>query len=504
MSVARKQVISQLLAERLIKTNPFKLSEFLFAEQLAFVNDPARFATAVCSVRAGKSIACAADLIDTAMTHPGTTGLYVTLARSSGKRIVWPELKAINSDYRLGAEPNESDLSMKFPNGSIIYLFGAGDAAEVEKIRGLSNVALVYLDESQAFRSHIKELVEDIITKRLYDTNGRCRMIGTPGPVPAGYFYECSLSPKWAHHSWTLHVNPWIQKKSGKTVEQLIQQDCERKGVEINDPSIQRECFGIWTLDSDSLVFKYDAAKNNYVELPELTDYIIAVDLGSNKVGRDKDAIAVLGWHKNFAQVYLVEEFIGTDRGITALIEAIEKLIKTYNPMKVIMDTGGLGVKIADELRKRYSLPVQAAEKVRKNEYIALTNDALRTSRFKAKSHSLFAQDCMIVEWDLDKSTSDKLVMKDDPHSDICDAVLYGYREALYWLPEPVVAKVNLKDRSQYMAHTQKMMEEALEKQIQYEAAQQHDADVFAIMNMDDPFAEGNALQLALNKKRAR
>ena len=503
MSSARAEVIGELLAERLHQSTPFVLEDFLFPEQLDFVTDPERYATAVCSVRAGKTIACAADLIDTAIKCPGTTGLYVTLARSSAKRIIWPELKALNAAYGLNGDPNEADLSMHFPNGSWIYCFGAGDAVDIEKIRGLSNVALVYLDESQAFRSHIKDLIEDIIAKRLYDTNGRCRMIGTPGPVPAGYFYECSKSPKWSHHAWTLHQNPHILRKSGKTPAQLIKADCDRKGVTIDDPSIQRECFGRWVLDSNSLVFKYNAAKNHYEALPMLTDYVIAIDLGSNKEGRDKDAIAIIGWHKNFPVAYLVEEFIGGDSGITALGDQIDKLIKRYNPLKVIMDTGALGTKIADELRKRTSLPIQAAEKVRKNEFIELLNDALRTSKMMAKHSSAFAQDTMIIEWDGDRSTSDKLVMKDEPHSDICDAVLYGFRECLHWLPEPIKTPVNVKDPQQWVKHTQKLMEEQLQRQIDHETAMDHEADVFAIMEQD-PFGEQNPLQFYLNKKKGR
>ena len=78
----------------------FRLEDVLFNEQLAFVREPARFATAVCSVRAGKTTACAADLIDTALTMPGTTGLYITLARSSAKRIVWPDLHRIAREFK--------------------------------------------------------------------------------------------------------------------------------------------------------------------------------------------------------------------------------------------------------------------------------------------------------------------------------------------------------------------------------------------------------------------
>ena len=144
----------------------FCLEDFLFKEQLMLARDPARFATAVCSVRAGKTVTCAADLIDTAIHNPNTVGLYITLARSSAKRIIWPDLHKINREFDLGGIPNESDLSFRFPNGSIIYCSGASDSTEIEKFRGLSNVALAYIDESQAFRQHIKE------SSRKFSSNG--------------------------------------------------------------------------------------------------------------------------------------------------------------------------------------------------------------------------------------------------------------------------------------------------------------------------------------------
>jgi len=219
---------------------PFVLEDFLFDKQLAFVNDPARYAVACCSVRSGKTIACCADLIDTALKMPGTQSLYITLARTSAKVICWPELKRIIRDYGLECDLNESDLSVHFKNDSWIRLYGGNEQSEIEKLRGLSNVALVYLDECQAFRSHIKNLVEEIIAKRLYDLNGRCRMIGTPGPVDAGYFKECTLSAFWSNHKWNMFSNPWLFKKSGKTPQELTDADCQRKGVTSDDASIQR------------------------------------------------------------------------------------------------------------------------------------------------------------------------------------------------------------------------------------------------------------------------
>lgn len=432
------EVESQFISEYLqAHAKPkFNLDAFLFKEQLALAYDPAKFATAVCSVRAGKTITCAADLIFTALLKPGVVCLYITLARSSAKRIIWPELHKINREFELGGQPNESDLSFKFPNGSIIYCSGASDSTEIEKFRGLSNVALAYLDESQAFRSHIKELVEEILIKRLYDTNGRLRLIGTPGPIPGGYFYEASQSQKWSHHAWTLHSNPWIERKSGCSVAELIQQDCDRKGVGLDDPSIQRECFGRWVLDSNSLLLNYEPTRNHYETLPSGTYvFILGMDFGFE----DADSFSVLGWREGSPDTYLVEELIAEKQTYEQMVQNFDLLNKKYPLSKVIADPGGGGKKLIESLKQRYPVPMQIADKLGKIANYGLLNNALRTRRFFARKDSRFAQDCNLLEKDRDKSTSDRTVVKG--HSDAVDSVLYPFRESPAYGYVPPVQK---------------------------------------------------------------
>lgn len=412
-----------MIQQTLKKKPQFKLETFLFKEQLDFVTDPARFSTAVCSVRAGKTTSCAADLIDTAEKMPGTISIYITLARSSAERIIWPELQKINRDYALGYEENIAKLSMKSPKGSMIYLMGANNESEIEKIRGLSNVALVYIDESQAFRSHIKGLVEDIIVKRLYDTNGRCRLIGTPGPIPSGYFYDCAHSPKWSHHAWSMHANPWLLKKSGKTPDELIAQDMERKGVTIDDPSIQRECFGRWKLDVNALLLTYNPDINDFVDLPpgEYT-YILGIDLGL----KDADSLSLLAFSKTSPVTYLVEEMVTPNQLTDELAMQIKGLMRLYPIGDIVADAGGLGLKIVEDLKARYTLPIEPADKTGKMANYKFLNNALRTGNFKARKSSRFAQDCNLLERDDDKSTPDKIVVKG--HSDAVDSCLYAFK----------------------------------------------------------------------------
>lgn len=399
-------------------------------------------------------MADAAYLTDVGNAHTEGVSVYITLSRSNAKKIIWPELLEINRVYKLGAIPNESDLSLKFRGKSVVYVSGAKDKTEIEKFRGLP-IRLAIIDEAQAFREYIRELIDEVISKALYDYSGTLCLTGTPGPIPSGFFHESAISETWSHHTWTMFDNPWLVKKSGKTPQELLQRDLTLKGVTIDDPTIQRECFAKWASDSNALVFRYDEARNNYTKETGKSgnwNYVIGVDLGFD----DADAIAVIGWDEKEPGSYLVEERIETKQGITELSNQLSQLIAKYNPNRIVMDTGGLGKKIAEEIRKRFQIPVVAAEKSRKLEFIELLNDAMRTGRFFAKKDSSFVEDSRLVEWDREGG---QLKISDSFHSDICDAVLYAFRESLHWLHEPEIPGPKISTPAWFEAEEKKIVE---------------------------------------------
>lgn len=444
----------------------FEITQFCFDKQLSFVEDATQYKTAVCSRRAGKTIACAADLTATALSMPDVVCLYITLSRKNAKRIVWPELLKLNREFQLGGKPNETDLSIRYPNGSMVYCSGAKDKSEIENFRGLP-LKKVYVDECQSFRAHIADLIDDVLSKALFDYAGTLCLIGTPGLVPAGYFYDCTQSDAWSHHAWTMFDNPHLPIKSGKSIQEMIDADCKRMGVDISHPKIQRECFGKWAVDRDSLIFRYNAEINDFKELPNVEwQTVMGVDLGHD----DADAIAVLGWHKHLKELYLIEEFTARKQGITELSDQIEERVKKYEPLKIKMDTGALGKKIAEEMRRRRGIPIEAAEKARKMEFIELLNDSMRTGQFRARQKGLFAQDCFLVEKDRDKSGPEKIVISDKYHSDICDAVLYAYREALHWLETPA-PKVIQTGSDEWKREQERQMEREAESRLERQSA---------------------------------
>lgn len=451
--------MSKLLAEleRRAGAQTFDLEQFCFPEQLAFLQDPARFKTAVCSRRAGKTVSCAADLIHTVNNYAGDVA-YITLNRVTAKRIIWRELLKINKTYKLSAKIDNAELTLTMPNSNVIYVSGAKDASEIEKFRGLA-LKKVYIDECQSFRAYIKDLVEEVIEPALTDHYGSLCLIGTPGPVPAGFFYEASHSSGYSNHHWTMQDNPHIKSKSGKDPIDIIKELAKRRGLALDDASIQREFFGKWVKDSDSLVYRFDENKNTVIQLPDANDlvFLFGIDIG----WRDSDAIAVIGYHKTTKEVYLVEEIITAKQDITALVNQIKMLRLKYDPVRMVMDAGALGKKIQEEIRQRHQLTIEAAEKIRKHEFIKLLNDDLRTGKFKARPDSRFAEDSYLVTWDYDDPSKPKI--SDKYHTDIGDAVLYAWRDCRHYLSEmdPEIPPIN---SEAYMLMIEAREAEAMER----------------------------------------
>jgi hypothetical protein len=403
-----------------------------FPEQNAFVNDKERFIAAQCSRRAGKSNGLAYRFFLTMEKHPKTTCIYLALTRDSAKQIMWPVLEEINEKYNLGCAFKESDLSVTHPNGAKLVLYGADMANFIRRLKGQKSPG-IGVDEAQDFGGHLESLLNDVLTPMLVDyADSWLAVVGTPGPVPQGYYFDITHLGKYRYsvHKWTLLNNPYVPD-----AEKFILDLIERHQWEQNHPTLMREWRNQWVLDVEALWIRYKAEINHYQELPKAKkwNYILGIDIGF----KDADALAVLAWSEEDPCTYLVEELITTKQDITALIEQIEAIQTKYKPVKTVIDQGGLGLKIAEEMRRRHGVNVEAADKKLKSENVGVLNDQLRIGKFKAKSASRFAQDSYLIQIDWVKSTPDKIVIKKDPHSDIIDAILYAHKESYAFTHTP-------------------------------------------------------------------
>lgn len=428
-----------------------------FPEQDAFVSDTSTFIEACCTRRAGKSSGLGLRFYRTMDKYPGEICRYIALTRDSAKDIMWPVLQELDEKYKIGCKFTESNLTVTMKNDAKLRLYGADMQNFIRRLRGVKNPGIA-IDEAQEFGKHLQYLVDDILTPTIADYHdGWLGMTGTPGAMPVGFFHEVSELRRYgfSHHSWSLLDNPYMPN-----AQVFLSKLKEKKGWDDNNPTYLREWCGKWVQDLQALVYHYSKEKNHYEILP-LTNpiYIMGIDFGFE----DADAISILAWDEKSPTTYLVDELVIRKQGLTELVEQVNLLRKKYDISKIVGDFGGLGKKLAEEMIRRYQIPIVAADKVRKAESIEIFNDAMRTSRFKARHTSQFAQDSMLLKWDLDKSTPDRKVISARFHSDACDSALYAFREspAYSWTPEVAKPKYGT---AEWANDQVTEMEEAAEK----------------------------------------
>ena len=359
-----------------------------FDKQVAFISDPAKLKTALCSRRAGKTHSAAVYLLKQALENPESEAAYIALTRINAKRVMWPKLKQLDRKYSMNINFNNSELTAYLPNGSVIYLTAANDQADVDKLRG-SAFVLIVIDECASFGPHMDELVEEVLEPTLIDHDGTMCLIGTPNAACAGIFHRVTTDPHgdYSNHHWTIRDNPHVPH-AGEWLERRM----NRRGWDNEHPVYLREWCGRWIRSTDSLVYKFDEAVNLYDSLPTIDydfEYILGVDLGFN----DASAFTVCAFN--------------------------------------VMDTGGLGKSIAEEFRIRYNLPVHAATKHDKFSYIELLNSDLRSGFIKIPPNSLLAGEWGLLQWEEDRKSEDKRF-----ENHLSDAFLYAWRESKHYCSE--------------------------------------------------------------------
>lgn len=433
-----------------------------FPAQNAFILDPARYLAACCTRRAGKSSALALRFLRTMEKYPKAQSLYLSLTQESAKQIMWGVLQEMDVKYKLSLSFVESSLTVAHPNGHKLRLMGADLQNFIRRLRG-RKFAGVAVDECQEFGQHIQSLVDDVLTPSIADyEDGWLALTGTPGCVPSGMFFDITQGGRYGYstHKWSVLNNPFMPNPAA-----FIADLKKKREWDDNHPTLRREWMGEWVLDVQALWVRYSEKTNHFDSLPTLPsgvrwNHILGIDLGFN----DADALAVLAWSPTSPTVYLIEELITKKQGMTELVEQIQAMAAKYDIAKMVIDEGGLGKKMAEEMRRRHSIPVHPADKARKQEGIEFLNDSLRLGKVKAHKDSRFAQDSYLVQIDWDKSTPDKIVIKKKPHSDIIDAVLYAFKESpAYTYREP--AALPEKGTPEYG----KMIQDAL-----FEAARDH------------------------------
>jgi hypothetical protein len=438
------------LLKKKAEKNPellFPISDILFKEQLDFVNDDERFVVACCSRRSGKSISIAAKLILEAVKHDNRLNAYITLSKTSARTIIWDEIVKMIRNNNLDVKFNDHAMIATFWNGSKILIYGAKDSSEVEKMRG-NKFNLVVLDEAQSFRPFIGSLINEIIIPALGDYQGKILMTGTPGPVPAGVFYDACHNKGdfkgWSFHHWTLKNNTKFPSflDGTTTYDAYIAYEMGRQKISATNPAFRREFLGEWCKDDNSLV--YNIPKDGLVDElpPNITEwkYLLAYDTGFN----DDDAFSVIAYNMEHPTAYVVDAHAletpegEAGRSFTDVALHIKALNDEYSFSRVVFDPTESGKKVAEEIRRRYGISMQAAEKTNKQAHIAFLNDDMRMGKFKLINRTTeelqYQWNNLTWEPQSDGTRKPGTKINNLKLDHLADCTLYGWREARHYL----------------------------------------------------------------------
>lgn len=413
--------VQRALARRLATP---RLYGRLFPAQKAYRDDKSRRKAALTTRRAGKTEGTASTLSDDAVDYPGSASLYLALTHRSAKRIIWPIFKRLLAG-RPDVRFNETDLEVRFGNGSVIYIGGAETDADVEKYRGLK-LRRVVVDEAASFGNRLRYIIEEVLEPALFDLLGELELVGTPAASCVGFFHDVTMGfvPGWSVHKWSVLDNPHIPHAEVE-LERMIKE----RGWDENHPVLLREWRGRWVRDENSLVYgRFSRAQNAYEALPSnirAWNNILGIDIGYD----DPVAFGIATFAYGHPTTYLRAGWHKSGMIVAEVAAKAKEYIDIYRPVKVVMDTGGLGKMIAEEIKVRYNLPIEPAEKSEKPAMIEFLNSDFKTGRVMVAADDPAINEYETLQWD------PKRIGKEDEQypNDLSDAKLYAYRESRHW-----------------------------------------------------------------------
>lgn len=431
----------------------------LFPQQLDFIDDPSRNKVALCTRRAGKTSMWSRYCTIVALQHPNSLIRVWGSSRLRVKQLLWREFLDVASRHKIPVASHETELTIRFDNGSEIRLVGADKSKDTERKRGDKTRMEVVL-EAQLFGPLLRSLVEDVAEPCLFDVRGTMCLEGTPGFLPAGYWYWVSgdqtstsrwdskgmlvstggtgreqerLGAGWSCHSWSLIDNPHLPHAREEL--ELLR---KKRNWTIDSPTYVREYLGKWVKDEGSLFYKFNDGRNTY-RLSDIQpwgegwSHVLGFDLGS----RDDMALGVWGWHHNHRQLYEAAEWKKPGASAEEVVEQIEKWERAgFNFVAKVADTGGGGLMYVEQVMRRTSQVFIPAKKSEKAEHVRLMNDDFMSGRLLVMEGGEYAAELSSLPKDPSWEPTDSKAPGEDPRfaNHLCDSFLYSWRHALNYL----------------------------------------------------------------------
>lgn len=387
-----------------------KLVKLCHVKQAQFVGDKSRRKAALCSRRAGKSFGLLVWFIVGALSDPGGLSVFIARTKGDARRILEPAVMELRERTGMALPFFERDgqLMLGLPGRHALWLAGCKDQSEVGKFRGAGKgYRRAAVDEAQEFADDVlRKLILGALEPALLDKHGDLCVTGTPGPIPSGLFYEITTGEggtQWPTFHWTIHDNPHIKDAQAELGAYLKQY-----GLTEDAPVFIREWKGQWVHDSSALVYPYNGERNACAaeEIPtEGAVWCLAVDLGASGI-----SAFVLGCIVPGQAHVFIKSSEEHENWIPSRIAAnIERYRRDIPGLRVVVDEGGLGQGYANEMRERYGIPCEAAEKNKKRAFQEIVAGELKSATIKVDPWACrsLLDEIGVLQWLPDRSEED-------------------------------------------------------------------------------------------------
>ena len=303
------------------------------------------------------------------LTRPNSRCVIVYQHRVDAREIAWPIFMDLIEKYGWDVTPNRFDLIIRFANGSQFNMAGADNENRHRQFKGQRN-DLVILDECQDWYSDVERLCQWIVPG-LADRGGRLFLLGTPGHLPVGYFFEvCNgQHPQWTTSKGNPFENPYTRVQLQKQLDVLVASNPNALDL----PWVRREFFGDWVVDERKNVVHIDALNYLYSWHPEPDDsYIISVDFGD-----DRAAFVVATYNpRRYPWLIYLESTMLSGMIVKDYVAHLKGWMERYPRATIIADPGGMAKALTREIRDVYQIPmVQAVKEDRQAQVELLVSD---------------------------------------------------------------------------------------------------------------------------------
>ncbi len=443
-----------------------------FAQQREFIEHPAKLKALFCTRRSAKSYTAGMYLVDEALKNPGCNVIFIGLTRGSAKAIIWKDvLKDINRRHQLGAIPNETDLTVTLPNGSVIFVTGAdADEDEMNKLLG-RKFRLACIDEASMYSIDVRNLVYGVLGPAMTDPNaggerGTICLMGTASNFPRGLFYDVTTGkePGWKVFQWTAHDNPHVAKQWQEALDDIA----ANRPLYMETPQFKQWYLNQWVIDEEKLVYRFNPQRNLIKAIPHLAHdgwtRVLGVDLG----WEDDNAFVLTAYHVNDPRLFVLKSFARKKLEFDAVSAKIQEYMadSILAPHRVIID--GANKQGVESMRGRSSIPFEYADKQDKVTFIELCNGDLTQGKVQVldchENRPLWDEMSSLV-WMTD---GDKIRIPKKEHPNLpnhrCDAFLYAWRMGYHFQSAPAEAKIVVGSKAWYAKQAEDIWEKEREK----------------------------------------